>query len=94
MYPDYVQVELPSVYSQADAVWIYEQLQRLTPSVRPKIALKYAEVYEEAFEAEPVSFKQENAGRKEANTRLRLFVKNFASAAQGYTELPPTANRL
>lgn len=37
MYPDYVQVELPSVYSLADAAWIQQQLLSLPPSLRPSV---------------------------------------------------------
>lgn len=54
MYPDYVQVELPSVYSLADAAWIQQQLLSLPPSLRRKVALKYAEVYEITFDTESV----------------------------------------
>ncbi len=44
MYPDYVQIEMPTRYSQADAEWIQEQLLRLPPSLRRKVAQRYAEV--------------------------------------------------
>ncbi|ENU2133169.1 hypothetical protein ACE60T_003457 [Salmonella enterica] len=86
MYPDYVQVELPTLYSQADAAWIQQQLLGLPPSLRRKVALKYAEVYEITFDAEPVSYRQENRARHEANTRLRLFVRKYYQAAMGLTE--------
>lgn len=91
MYPDYVQVELPSVYSQADEDWIQQQLQGLPPSLRRKVALKYTEVYEITFDTEPVSYRKENRARHEANTRLRLFVRNHGRALQGYTAEPPLA---
>lgn len=91
MYPDYVQIEMPSLFCQADATWIQTQLQRLPPSLRRKIALKYSEVYEVEFNAEPVSYRQENRARHEANTRLRLFVRNHGRALQGYTTQPPLA---
>lgn len=91
MYPDYVQVEMPSLYSQADAAWIQQQLLSLPPTLRRKVALKYAEVYEITFDAEPVSYRRENRARHEANIRLRLFVRNQGRALQGYTAEPPLA---
>ncbi|EOV6208081.1 TPA: hypothetical protein ACPFIV_002690 [Klebsiella michiganensis] len=91
MYPDYVQIEMPAQYSQADAAWIQEQLLRLPSSLRRKIALKYSEVYEIEFNAEPVSYRQENRARHEANVRLRRFVDAHGRALQGYTTQPPLA---
>src|SRR5690606_6995915 len=91
MYPDYVQVEMPSLYSQADAAWIQQQLLGLPPSLRRKVSLKYAEVYEITFDAEPVSYRKENRARHEANVRLRRFVETHGRAIQGYTALPPLA---
>lgn len=91
MYPDYVQVEMPSLYSQADAAWIQQQLLDLPPSLRRKVSLKYAEVYEITFDAEPVSYRKENRARHEANVRLRRFVETHGRAIQGYTALPPLA---
>ncbi|CVE75611.1 hypothetical protein PTR77_15455 [Serratia bockelmannii] len=93
MYPDFQQIGLPELCCQADASWIQEQLQQLTPSLRRKVAVKYAEVYQAAFDAEPVSYRQENRARHEANTRLRLFVKNHGKALQGYTVSPPLAGK-
>lgn len=91
MYPDYVQIEMPAQYSQADVAWIQEQLLRLPSSLRRKIALKYSEVYEIEFNAEPVSYRQENRARHEANVRLRRFVDAHGRALQGYTTQPPLA---
>ena len=91
MYPEYVQIEMPAQYSQADAAWIQEQLLRLPSSLRRKIALKYSEVYEIEFNAEPVSYRQENRARHEANVRLRRFVDAHGRALQGYTTQPPLA---
>lgn len=91
MYPDYVQIEMPAQYSQADAAWIQEQLLRLPSSLRRKIALKYSEVYEIEFNAEPVSYRQENRARHEASVRLRRFVDAHGRALQGYTTQPPLA---
>ncbi|WP_313287489.1 hypothetical protein [Leclercia sp.] len=82
---------MPDNHSQADADWIRQQLLTLTPAVRPKAIQRYAAVYQETFEAEPVSYRKENRARHEANTRLRLFVRNHGRALQGYTAEPPLA---
>lgn len=82
---------LPETYSQADAEWIKQQLLSLTPTARHKAMQRYAAVYQETFEAEPVSYRKENRARHEANTRLRLFVRNQGRALQGYTAEPPLA---
>ncbi|MEB5750002.1 hypothetical protein MXF13_08945 [Leclercia adecarboxylata] len=80
---------MPDNHSQPDADWIRQQLLTLTPAVRPKAIQRYAAVYQETFEAEPVSYRKENRARHEANTRLRLFVRNHGRALQGYTAEPP-----
>ncbi len=80
---------MPTAYCREDASWIQEQLGTLPPGQRGKIALAYAEVYQEAFDAEPVSYRQENAGRRAANTRLRLFADRYARASVGHTQPPP-----
>lgn len=82
---------LPSDFSQADAEWIKQQLFSLTPTARQKALQRYAAVYQETFEAEPVSYRKENRARHEANTRLRLFVRDQGRALQGYTAEPPLA---
>lgn len=82
---------MPQAYSQADAEWIQQQLLSLTPAARSKAVQRYAAVYQEALDAEPVSFRKESRARHEANTRLRLFVKNQGRALQGYTTEPPLA---
>lgn len=82
---------LPETYSQADAEWIKQQLLSLTPTARQKAIQRYAVVYQETFETEPVSYRKENRARHEANTRLRLFVRNQGRALQGYTAEPPLA---
>ena len=82
---------LPSAHASADEDWIQEQLLSLTPAVRQKAIQRYATVYQETFEAEPVSYRKENRARHEANTRLRLFVRNHGRALQGYTTQPPLA---
>ena len=85
----YQPLEMPSLFNQADEEWIKQQLLILTPAARPKAVQRYAAVYQEALDAEPVSFRKENQARHDANTRLRLFVKNQGRALQGYTAEPP-----
>lgn len=85
------QLEMPAVFCLADSQWIGEQLQSLSMAAKQKAMQRYAAVYQEAFEAEPVSYRKENRARHEANTRLRLFVKNQGRALQGYTAEPPLA---
>ncbi len=85
------QLVMPDNHSQADSDWIRQQLLILTPAVRQKAIQRYAAVYQETFEAEPVSYRKENRARHEANTRLRLFVRNHGRALQGYTTEPSLA---
>ena len=66
---------LPSVYASADE----------------KAIQRYAAVYQESFEAEPVPYRKENRARHEANVRLRRFVDAHGRALQGYTTQPPLA---
>ncbi|MFB4893309.1 hypothetical protein ACE3K1_00925 [Enterobacter hormaechei subsp. hoffmannii] len=82
---------LPDNHSQTDSEWIKQQLLTLAPSARQKAIQRYAAVYQESYEAEPVSYRKENRARHEANTRLRLFVRNHGRALQGYTAEPPLA---
>lgn len=89
MHQEFIRVEMPALYSKADVQWIQEQLIQLPPSLRRKVALKYSEVYEIEFNAEPVSFRQENRARHEANVRLRRFVGAHGRASQGYTTQLP-----
>lgn len=91
MYPDYTQVDLPEIYNQGDKTWIQAQLMQLPSALRLKVAVRYAEVYQDAYNAEAVSYRQENCARHEANTRLRLFVRDHGRALQGYTAEPPLA---
>lgn len=91
MFPDYHRTVMPESFSHADGDWIQEQLLSLAPAARQKAVARYAAVYLETFEAEPVPFRKENRARHEANVRLRLFVRNHGRALQGYTAEPPLA---
>ncbi|HHA1934811.1 TPA: hypothetical protein ACOEP6_003277 [Enterobacter ludwigii] len=89
--PDFYRTEMPESFSLADAEWIQGQLLSLTPAARQKAIQRYAAVYQETFEAEPVSYRKENRARHEANVRLRRFVETHGRAIQGYTAQPPLA---
>ncbi|WP_394347015.1 hypothetical protein [Photorhabdus khanii] len=89
MFPNsHVQISMPSHFYQDDAKWIQEMLLSLDPGTRGKITVRYAEVYEAAWDEEPVSYRKDNIARRVANIRLREFVRKYARASQGYTEKP------
>lgn len=88
---NYVKPVMPVAYCREDGVWIQEMLGKLPRGQREKIAHEYAELYQAKHDAEPISFKQENAGRREANKHLRLNVERYARANQGMTSPPPLA---
>lgn len=90
---NYVKPVMPTDFVPEDGPWIQEMLRKLPSVQRAKIAHEYAKVYKKKFDEEPVSFKQENAGRKEANKRLREYVEKFYMANQGFTSPPPLASQ-
>jgi len=92
MKPDYFRAVMPSVFVPEDAAWIQEQLNRLPVSMRHKVALMYSERFQDSFDAEPLAHKQQNAGRRNANTRLRLYISRYQNAAMGLTEKPTLAS--
>lgn len=85
-----IRTVMPEHYLTDDESWIQEQLLQLDPTTRVKIARKYAEAYQEAWDKEPVPFRKDNKARRSANTRLRVYVQKYARASRGYT-LPPVA---
>ncbi|EEH1060080.1 hypothetical protein ITL57_001628 [Salmonella enterica] len=85
-----IRTVMPEHYLTDDENWIQEQLLQLDPTTRVKIARKYAEAYLEAWDKEPVPFRKDNKARRNANTRLRVYVQKYARASRGYT-LPPVA---
>lgn len=87
--PNHAKTVIPTVYCPADAEWIQQQLENFSTAAKHRIVTLYADVYQAAWDEEPVSFKQENRARHEANTRLREFVTKHARAAAGLTEKPP-----
>lgn len=89
-------VPMPVYYVQDDRrerEWIAEQLAKLPIGKRQTIADQYSDVYQAAFDAEPVSYRQENAGRVAANTRLREYVKRYTSLRTGETSSPPLVGK-
>lgn len=86
---NYVKTVMPVVFCREDAAWIQDQLGKLPHAQRGKIAHAYEEAYRAAYDAEEVSYRQENAGRTAANTRLRLYVERYSRAGQGMTTAPP-----
>lgn len=89
----FVKTVMPTVYVREDAAWIQEQLSALPHSARGTIAHKYAEAYQTAWDEEPVSYRQENAARKAANQRLRLYMVRCFRSSVGFTDLPPLAGK-
>lgn len=85
-----IRTVMPEHYLHDDENWIQEQLLQLDPTTRVKIAMKYAEVYRDTWDKEPVPFRKDNRARRSANTRLRVYVQKYARASRGYT-LPPVA---
>lgn len=87
----FVRTVMPTAYCREDAAWIQARLSELPIGTRNKIATQYSDVYQAAYDEEPISFKQENAGRRAANKRLRLFADRYARASIGHTQPPPLA---
>ncbi|MBE0153501.1 hypothetical protein FOT80_29540 [Serratia fonticola] len=87
----FVRTVMPTAFCREDAAWIQARLSELPIGTRSKVANQYSDVYQEAFDAEPVTYRQENAGRRAANERLRLFADRYARASVGHTQPPPLA---
>ena len=66
---------LPADRCQADSKWINEKLGYLNDEDRKKVCDAYSKAFLEAAELQPVEHRKEGAGRKAANTRLRLFIE-------------------
>jgi len=79
---------LPEHHFEADAQWILQQLERLNRQQREKALARYSETYQQAFDLEPVDYRKENKARREANTRLRLFVVNCSVIREGRVSKP------
>lgn len=79
---------MPDSYFPDDGKWIQEMLLQLSPGARNRALVAYSVVYQERWEAEPVSYRKDNTARREANKRLREYVRKFNRAMQGYTADP------
>lgn len=58
-----------------DAKWIKSQLAKLPPALRQKAITGYDRVFREVYHATPLPHQKEGEARREANTRLRLYVE-------------------
>ncbi|KJF79146.1 hypothetical protein UA45_01430 [Morganella morganii] len=79
---------MPDSYFPDDEKWIQEMLLQLSLGARNRALVAYSAVYQEQWEAEPVSYRKDNTARREANKRLREYVRKFNRAMQGYTADP------
>ena len=73
--------QLPEHHYEADREWINKMLGYLqfdpiddSKNERGKVCRAYSKAYREAVSLEPIQHKKTNAGRFEANTRLRKFI--------------------
>lgn len=57
-----------------DEKWCMDMIMKLPPPLRPRAIQGYREAHHAALESEPCEVKKEGVARREANTRLRLFV--------------------
>lgn len=71
---------LPKTHHSGDKTWLQQQLKRLPHRAREKAREGYEAVYKEAYDAETVHHKKENAARYEANCRLRVYVEKHIKA--------------
>ncbi len=84
---------MPSDYYESDAQWIDEQLTRLSNKSREKICFLYAEKFNATLEDVSIpEVKRTNCARKEANTRLRLYVETYSKYLSGYVSAPDQVN--
>jgi hypothetical protein len=65
---------MPSHYFPHDKKWIEEKLAILNIVERARVCAAYSHVYLTTLEAEPSEIKKENAARRAANERLRVFI--------------------
>ncbi len=82
-------INLPQHYCKDDEKWIAEQLSKLPKKIRTKISTSYSDVYINAYNNEPINHKKENRARREANSRLRVYVKRYTSVMTGKVSEPP-----
>lgn len=66
-------IALPLKHNKDDAKWIGEVLLGIHERFRVDACVNYTKVFEETFNAEPLSQCKDGKARSQANTRLRLF---------------------
>lgn len=79
----------PANCCRDDEKWIIEQMSKLPTKVRAKISALYSDVYVTAYNNESINHKKENRARREANTRLREYVKRYTSVISCKVSKPP-----
>lgn len=84
-----LKITLPSVYNEIDKNWILETLRKLEFRERNIAVIKYAKVYQEAYELEPIGYKKENAAGRAANTRLRIYASKCIAKRSEHVTKPP-----
>jgi len=82
-------INLPANCCRDDEKWIIEQMSKLPTKVRAKISALYSDVYVTAYNNESINHKKENRARREANTRLREYVKRYTSVISCKVSKPP-----
>jgi hypothetical protein len=65
---------MPAHYFPHDKKWLEEKLSILDVVERARVCSAYSHVYLTTLEAEPSEIKKENAARRAANERLRVFI--------------------
>ena len=65
---------LPETHHDHDSKWIAEQLELIPLSVRSITCANYSDVYNETLTTCKDELTREGMARREANTRLRIFV--------------------
>ena len=65
---------MPANYFPHDKKWLEEKLGILDVVERARVCAAYSHVYLSTLEAEPSEIKKENAARRAANERLRVFI--------------------
>lgn len=60
-----------------DRKWILEQLRNIPPLKHKEVIDGYSQLYQAAYDAEPLDHKKENKARYTANSRLREYIKKM-----------------
>lgn len=65
---------------ETDREWVTSQIKRLPAEFRSDTWERYEALYWDVYNNEPVNHKKENAARKAANNRLRVFLTEVQEA--------------